>query len=96
MNCNVHAHVMFTYNARFLQGTHESFDVVICSQSLLNLYSMFTYNANEFSMDYMDHSMLFFAHNLCSIHLVCWFIVQFTTRPSTILFTIQNDKRAVN
>ena len=96
MNCNVHAHVMFTYNARFLQGTHESFDVVICSQSLLNLYSMFTYNANEFCMDYMDHSMLFFAHNLCSINLVCWFIVQFTTRPSTILFTIQNDKRAVN
>ena len=68
MDCNVHAHVMFTYNARFLQGTHESFDVVICSQSLLNLYSMFTYNANEFCMDYMDHSMLFFAHNLCLLN----------------------------
>ena len=72
MDCNVHAHVMFTYNARFLQGTHESFDVVICSQSLLNLYSMFTYNANEFCKDHMDHLMLFFA---CSIHLVCTFKV---------------------
>ena len=56
---------------------------------------MFTYNANEFCKDHMDDLMLFFAHNLCSINLVCCFIVRFTTRPSYILFTIQNGRRAV-
>ena len=56
---------------RILQGTHGSLDVVICSQSLLNLNLMFTYNANEFCKDYIDHLILFFVYNLRSIHLVC-------------------------
>ena len=79
---------------RILQVTHGSLDVGICSQSLFNLNSMFTYNANEFCKDYMDYLM--FAHNLRSIHLVCRFIVQVTTRPSLIIFIIQIVRRAVN
>ena len=46
--------------------------------------------------DYIDYLMMFFAHNLRSIHLVCRFIVQVTTRPSLILFIIQIGRRAVN
>ena len=34
--------------------------------------AMFTYNAEEFCKEHMDHLMLFFA---CSIHLVCTFKV---------------------
>ena len=32
------------------------------------IHAMFTYNAKEFCKEHMDHSMLFFAHNLCLLN----------------------------